>query len=546
MCELQVNSVLIWRLRLSRADAICINQQKEKEKTLQVRLMRTIYLCGIGVLIWLGPAEQDLVYVALLIVCQLAAEKIEEIDSLQASNPQDADRPSTPGALDGMYVPQFSWYNNELSHQQTLTINREYELPSDLRRGRFLVLCPLFEAPWFQRVWIMQEYMLSNHADVFWGTASFRFDLLAKAAERVLDDYWSLFAHFTAVNGLKKCYNMYKMKQNWGGYSFYDVLLSSRDRKATDPRDRIFALVGVPKYDTGPESDFPLSPDYNLSTAEVYHITAKRLLVEQNEVDLLAYVRHDPQVHETWASWVPDWTSARIFEKSTDKKVCGYIPPVIGIPDCAICDYERYGISIRGIVVDTIHTLAADIFDRPTSKVQYGRLKLDHLRRGWLHAINAFINYYQPLFPDITLAKSLTAGFGLGLSRITPQDPEEKEKIFLAEYHLFVQYTRERKESYLDYSESTNVFVNLVSSVVAKRRFFVTSTGMLGLGPKRSREGDVVAILFGGTRPYLLRPVRNGTHWRLVGECYVHDIMNGQAAEMWLNSDEPLEDFHLY
>jgi hypothetical protein len=506
-------------------------------------MMTNIYVCGAKVLIWLGHADLVRVTAALNLVCQLAGNGIREGVSFQDSDSQDAAKSPLSNTTDNQ--PYYRLFNADRCQPMIITPDEIFDPLSELPKGILKLLCPLFEAPWFQRVWVIQEYIMSMAAEVFWGNASFRFDLLGKAATRVLSDYYPLFAHYEASKGLYSCYDIYEMRQDLGKTNtFYQTLMLSKDRQATDPRDKIFALVGLPYTDWYSEVFFPSAPDYNLSISDVYHITAKRLLVERNEVDLLSYVRHDPQVHETWASWVPDWTCSREGQTCTDKKVSGYMPAVVSVPDCTICDAERHTISIRGIVVDTVHTLAADIFDKKPSIKGYGFTKLSRLRKGWLHAMNAFINHCQPFFPDTTLAKSLTAGQGLHLNPL--QDPEE-EKHFMAEYHTFVQYTQQRAESYLDYSESTNTFVNLVCNAVKRRRFFVTEDGMLGHGPSTTEEGDVVAVLFGGSAPYVLRPVRDGRHWRLVGECYVHDVMDGQAVEMWRDSDEPATtDFHLF
>lgn len=66
--------------------------------------------------------------------------------------------------------------------------------------------------------------------------------------------------------------------------------------------------------------------------------------------------------------------------------------------------------------------------------------------------------------------------------------------------------------------------------VTRYRRFAVTSTGYYVLGPDAVQFGDVVVVLYGGKTPFLLR--RDGSHWLLIGECYVHGLMNGEALDM--------------
>lgn len=59
-----------------------------------------------------------------------------------------------------------------------------------------------------------------------------------------------------------------------------------------------------------------------------------------------------------------------------------------------------------------------------------------------------------------------------------------------------------------------------------KRSFVSTEKGYLGLAPSGTRKGDVLCVLRGGDVPFVLREKENG-YWELVGEAYVHGIMDG-------------------
>lgn len=50
----------------------------------------------------------------------------------------------------------------------------------------------------------------------------------------------------------------------------------------------------------------------------------------------------------------------------------------------------------------------------------------------------------------------------------------------------------------------------------------------------------------GGSVPFVLRPTADSQSYHLVGEYYVHDVMDGQAMANWQDSGEPATDFHLY
>jgi hypothetical protein len=63
-----------------------------------------------------------------------------------------------------------------------------------------------------------------------------------------------------------------------------------------------------------------------------------------------------------------------------------------------------------------------------------------------------------------------------------------------------------------------------------RRKFARTKKGYYILGPKVLEVGDIVCVLFGGKTPFCLRPWKR--NYLLVGECYVHGFMDGEAINM--------------
>jgi hypothetical protein len=59
-------------------------------------------------------------------------------------------------------------------------------------------------------------------------------------------------------------------------------------------------------------------------------------------------------------------------------------------------------------------------------------------------------------------------------------------------------------------------------------RLFRTVEGDLGYGPRPCVVGDQVWVLENGRIPFILRSTCNTSSLDLVGECYVHGIMDGQ------------------
>jgi hypothetical protein len=79
------------------------------------------------------------------------------------------------------------------------------------------------------------------------------------------------------------------------------------------------------------------------------------------------------------------------------------------------------------------------------------------------------------------------------------------------------------------------------------RRFFISEKGYIGLAPSNAAPGDKIAVLFGGTVPYILRrnepesAETSETTWTFLGDSYVHGIMDGEVIES-LERGEVIEE----
>ncbi|KAH6648755.1 heterokaryon incompatibility protein-domain-containing protein [Truncatella angustata] len=68
------------------------------------------------------------------------------------------------------------------------------------------------------------------------------------------------------------------------------------------------------------------------------------------------------------------------------------------------------------------------------------------------------------------------------------------------------------------------------------RKFFITPKGYFGLGPKNTKPGDRIIALPGSQVPFVMREesTKNFQHaWRLIGESFVHGVMNGEIIAQW-------------
>lgn len=86
-------------------------------------------------------------------------------------------------------------------------------------------------------------------------------------------------------------------------------------------------------------------------------------------------------------------------------------------------------------------------------------------------------------------------------------------------------------------------FREAAAEVCHMRKFFFSSKGFFGLGPAITQVDDLVCVLFGADTPFVLRRV--GSRYKVVGECYVHGLMQGQARRAWRRGELRSEEFEL-
>lgn len=62
-------------------------------------------------------------------------------------------------------------------------------------------------------------------------------------------------------------------------------------------------------------------------------------------------------------------------------------------------------------------------------------------------------------------------------------------------------------------------------------RCFRTTAGLIGSDLREAQEGDEIAIIFGSKSPFIVRRIPEHNYFLLIGDCYVHGIMEGEAMK---------------
>ncbi|KAF5001513.1 hypothetical protein FGRMN_984 [Fusarium graminum] len=217
-------------------DAICINQKDNREKGHQVKQMGHIYQNAEDVLIWLGPSN----------------EAIRDLFELITMLDQRARDISTP-------VRHGEW----IRHCHDLLVHQYEKAKTPQNIG---ALKQLMSRRWFRRIWILQEVAMARTARILCGSSSCpaRMFSLIPLFFKI-----STTAHLQAVLDL-----MPRARGNtwWAkDRSLHSLLVKFAKSEATEPRDKVCALLGMSHDACDPTRFYP---SYEGRDAEFYTNTA--------------------------------------------------------------------------------------------------------------------------------------------------------------------------------------------------------------------------------------------------------------------------------
>lgn len=317
-------------------------------------------------------------------------------------------------------------------------------------------------------------------------------------------------------------------------------LVVCRGSKATDLRDKVFAVMGI--------KPTTLKADYSTSVQTVYTEAAKTVN-SQELISLLCCVDH-PDKASGLPSWVPDWSSPRhtatLGYQGRNHGVYRACGESRALPEFSM---EEETLAIPGILFDKITTTGQIIANSalvdlltPLSRtsqfvIESSDLTLKHcqaystsstLFSAFCHTLIAGEDHTRVMrapFDDYAPIFALLFDTTTGRSPTFPDQPTFKRKLTLENLNV-------RQPSRI-YRKMQIAF----RAAVEGRRFAVTSKGYMGLVPRTTEIGDSVCVFLGSHIPFVVRS-RGGGDFELVGECYVHGIMNGEVMAMDLKKQD--------
>ena len=447
--------------RILWIDQICINQDDVDERNKQVALMRRIYSQAKNVVIWLGEEEPD--------------------DEMAFG-----------------FVPVLLSYLPPLSAGYGVTrqgLVARQAIPI-IGSPAWIALSSIFRRPYFRRSWIIQEVALAPHAVVHCGPHMMDWDLLAAASSYQMGQLASDAenAH-DAVAAIME----FNRNDHGRGNNLVDALFMSYRFNCTDPRDKVFAMLGLAQ-------EMVLQPDYFSSVEAVYLQTTRVLILALGHLDILCCVSHPKRI-ATLPSWVPDWQAQVAVKRKLGKsRVRETDAPHYQVR----CSDNDRTLTVDGWCVGSIATVA-DVFTRNESGLD---IRWNEFVEGTIHPDGR--SYTEIYWRTLLAGESLPG---------TTCD-EELQSAYEAWRNLLNRRPGggyKPPTNLVDENEKGTEFHRAMTETCVGRRLFTTAQHNLGLGPSEARVGDVVCFLGSTPTPFVLRPKE--AYFELVGESYVHEFV---------------------
>lgn len=234
----RATEMLLW------IDAICINQTDADEKSAQVNMMWSLYENAQLVLVWLGVGDSSTESVFSVL------EGFAKLDTSAKEEGPDLAIVSVD-QLDGRIISK---------HGSAPGVREQ--ILEDLRT--------LTHHQYFYRMWTYQELINAPTIEILSGEAHCSWNDLAVLGETLMDtDSWQTDQSFVNLN-IARIQEGYQAKdQLVPSNVLSNAINSTMSRDCFDPRDKVFAVLGLPAMRIA-AARIGLVADYSLTSNEVF------------------------------------------------------------------------------------------------------------------------------------------------------------------------------------------------------------------------------------------------------------------------------------
>lgn len=477
--------------RILWVDAICINQQDIKERGLQVGMMGDVYSKAARVLVWLGPES-------------------------------DAEDPETPHPVSDLFMDYLPLMASEIeesnnTHHTALNSPLYQQFISEIfvsvAGGKKTPLSKGFNyiqsRRWWNRIWVLQEVVVAKSATVFCGEKStgysdflVLYDALRKGADHTREENVTWLAlgksrkHLSLVPESKSHHPLPVI--------LHRILRRGQDLQATNPRDHIFGLIGLS------EDLRRILPkaDYNQSLVNVFTEVTKNMLICSKSLHAISVVTPGEST-EGFPSWVTVWSNPMThnFQNWNDNS---YHAARVSQAIYIVSDNDKE-LKVRGKIIDMV--AIGPLLD---SSAYYLHGTEEETIPGWRESCHhAFSLDSYPTGESVKEAVWRSFCWN---------KPGKKTQKDFDQWYRIIAAGKSLEDTVKLIWALPNAFWRVVNT---PSPLCTTRNGYLASAPYTTKSGDYIGVLTGGRAPFILRPVDD--FYQLVGPCYVHGIMKGEA-----------------
>lgn len=538
-------------------DAICINQQDHAERAYQVGMMREIYQNSNEVLIWLGESgpHDDM------------GDRIW--DHAGASAGVDGEAPRDAHGNPNIV----KWFGDardisKLNARFSPALGEEREMefegnkcdifgafcilhllasgvPVDkiwhLRHVRYSAsivngLNAIMGKAWWQRIWVVQETVVAKKPVIYYGKLCAPWRMFALAAVeydtgRIGDNLDGAFSHLKSGHSLMQftrvIMEIESTRRSWEKLEPMvplTVLRKFRSRLATDPKDKVFAVLGLIRSwgtEKSGQAIKGIAPDYTVRDHKIFFKTTELLIRNTRSLAALAGTLQGRIGQFSMPSWVTDWDcppsvnehirvgNIQLYDAAEylSGSVALHGQAILETQGCLIDKIDYIGRVLeneqgrnraRLTVVEWQKSLPT-LSGRPTEVYAGG---------GSLYAA-----FWRTLCSDLEFVQYADRSDYVREFRRLPEEISENEAY---ERWLTIDEQSNRRTSLIGgiwveptngemETKSKNAFQYLLECASGGRRFFRTRKGYIGTGPAAMNIGDSVAVLLGSRVPFVLR-----------------------------------------
>ena len=483
--------------KLLWADAICIYQENIPERSAQVQQMPLIYYSAAHVWVWLGPAADD---------SDWAMDTLQSWGSIS-----EFDEENYRPLVKMQYATEHPWIED-----------RTYVIAP---KSRAFISCrAILEREWFERLWVKPEiYLSANKATVLCGHRQISWQDFSRG---MLAYVWrGVESGIPDADRFRECVARFCTLLSNSIFSFEKLLKLARASKCSDPRDKIWATLGMLGKNDGWLED-SLKPDYSMNVTELYNLVVEVMIKEKRSLGILRYCITSPASKSP--RWVPNWAD------STSEA-----PPANQDADLGVWPAPS---SFSGDLLEVRGVRAAMITD--VEPVQFSfDMDIDDLATEIKRLLAKFSKVCSDEVDEDLLE---TMAYTVGELQVSEHEvfvPARPSSASIAVYKRVLRYIihRPSRASTATTGEHENSveLLDFTSELVQKyrgRSLARTDGGHLLLAPAHTQVGDIVAVLLGLSTAMILHP-QPDTKSQVVGVCFVHGLNFGEALVGPLHQD---------